>query len=65
MGTLLNVENLSVSLKAGNQERTVLSSVSLKVDEGEILGVVGEVLGFYKFIGAYLPANKAYYIVND
>lgn len=44
MGTLLNVENLSVSLKAGNQERTVLSSVSLKVDEGEILGVVGEAL---------------------
>lgn len=30
-----------------------------------VLGIVGGTLGFYEYTGTNIPANKAYYLVND
>ena len=57
--------NASVEIHGGSNILKGSNTPVAQDDTQRVLGVVGEVLGFYKFIGAYLPANKAYYIVND
>ena len=42
MGTLLEVKNLSIGVRRGKEILTVVDDISFRVEEGEILGLVGE-----------------------
>jgi oligopeptide/dipeptide ABC transporter ATP-binding protein len=42
MGTLLNVQHLSIGIRRGKDTLTAVDDISFYIDEGEILGLVGE-----------------------
>ncbi len=41
-GTILNIENLSISIISGGTEMKVVRNISYHLDQNEILGIVGE-----------------------
>lgn len=55
-------ENGGGNILQGSNEAVAVSGLA---GTPYVLGVIGEVLGFYKYTGTEIPANKAYYVVND
>ena len=55
----------SVTVNGGDNILRGSNSAVAKTGSQYVLGIVDGTLGFYKFTGDYIPANKAYYVVTE
>jgi hypothetical protein len=67
--TLTKTDNASATVSGGanilvgSDSDTAVSGIT--TGNPYVLSIVNNILGFYKYTGTTIPANKAYYIVNE